>query len=124
MIGEPLDLPRELLDAYPELAEARFRRGGLPPRVGGWALGQRTVAAITLWRTVFVAPRVPLDPALLLHELRHVHHFQASAAFPAHYIWESLRRGYHGNRYETDADQYADARLAPRSPHRPPTQDV
>jgi hypothetical protein len=83
------------------------------------------VAAITLWRTVFVAPRVQLDPALLLHELRHVHHFQASAAFPARYVWESLRRGYSRNRYETDADEFALARLD-RSPdrHRPPTQDV
>jgi hypothetical protein len=53
-----------------------------------------------------------------------VHHFQASAAFPARYIWESLRRGYHGNRYEADADEYAFARLAHRRTHPQPTQDV
>ena len=107
-----------------ERSSGGFRRGGLPPRVGGWALGQRTVAAITLWRTVFVAPRIPLEPALLLHELRHVHHFEASAAFPARYIWESLRHGYRGNRYEADADAYALARLGARRTPRPPTQDV
>ena len=89
----------------------RVRRGGLPVRVGGWALGRSTVAAITLWRTVFVASGVALDAELLLHELRHVHQFEASAIFPLHYLWESVRRGYHANRYEADARTYAAAQL-------------
>ena len=83
----------------------------MPPRVGGWALGARSVAAITLWRTIFVAPGVSLEPELLLHELGHVRQFGASAAFPLRYLWESLRRGYAANRYEADADAFATARL-------------
>ena len=81
-------------------------------RAGGWALFQRTAAAITLWRTVFLAPETPWDTALLLHELRHVHHFRASRTFPLRYLLESARRGYANNRYEADADAYARQRLA------------
>ena len=123
MIGRPIALPHDLAALYPELREARYRRGGLPPRIGGWGLGQRTAAAITLWRTVYLAPRTPLHPELLLHELRHVHQFRASMAFPVRYLWESVRRGYHRNRYEADAQQYAAHRVRARPSH-PPSQDV
>lgn len=111
LTGRGVELPGELLARHPELARMRLRRGGLPVRVGGWALGQRTVAAITLWRTVFVAPGVALDAELLLHELRHVHQFEASTTFPVRYLWESIRRGYHANQYEADARTYAAAQL-------------
>jgi hypothetical protein len=111
LIGSGAELPHELLARHPELARMRLRRGGLAVRIGGWALGQRTVAAITLGRTVFVAPGVALEAELLLHELRHVHQFEASAAFPVRYLWESVRRGYRANRYEADARTYAAAQL-------------
>jgi hypothetical protein len=111
LIGTPVQLPATLLARYPELATARFRIGGLAPRIGGWALGVRSVAAITLWRTIFLAPRTRLEPALLLHELRHVHQFESDPAFPVRYLWESLRRGYGNNRFEMDADRYAALRL-------------
>lgn len=111
LIGSESELPKELVARYPQLARMHLRRGGLPVRVGGWALGQSTVAAITLWRTVFVAPEVALDAELLLHELRHVHQFEASTAFPVRYLWESIRRGYRANRYEADARTYAAAQL-------------
>ena len=111
LVGRAIEPPEQLTARWPELAEARFRRGGLPVRVGGWALGQSTVSAITLWRTIFVAPGVPLSPQLLLHELRHVQQFQSDVTFPVRYIWESVRRGYDRNRYELDARDYADARL-------------
>lgn len=114
LIGRPDRLPPELADAHPELALVRVRRGGLPTRVGGWALGRRQVAAITLWRTIFVAPPVPLEEELLLHEMRHVHQFLETSAFPVRYVWESLRRGYHGNRFEADARAYAAARIRER----------
>ena len=39
-------LPAALLESFPELATARYRRGGLPLRIGGWALGARSVAGI------------------------------------------------------------------------------
>ena len=111
LIGDNLSLPDEFLDRYPELREIRFRRGGLPLRVGGWMLGQATVAAITLGRTIFLAPTTRLDPELLLHEFRHVQQFSERRTFPFRYIWESLRRGYHANRYEADARSYAAGRL-------------
>jgi len=48
LIGERIQLPAELIRRYPDLAEATYRRGGLPVRIGGWALGTSTAAAITL----------------------------------------------------------------------------
>jgi hypothetical protein len=99
------------VNRYPELADARYRRGGLPVRIGGWALGTSTAAAITLWNTIFVAPRARLDPQLLLHELRHVHQFSEHKAFPVSYLWQSIRYGYTANAYEVDARRYSASRL-------------
>jgi hypothetical protein len=111
LMGRRMDLPAELIGAYPELAEARWRRGGMLVRIAGWFLGQRSVAAVTLRRTVWIAPGVPLSGELLLHELRHVHQFQASATFPLLYLWETVRRGYFRNRFEVDARTYAAQRI-------------
>ena len=111
LAGRPTDVPPALVAQYPELSRARFRRGGLPVRVGGWCLGQASVSAITLWRTIWLADDAPLAPELLLHEIRHVDQFQASASFPLRYLWESVRRGYVRNRFEVDARAYAASRL-------------
>ena len=111
LIGRTTSLPPDLVAKYPELGAVRWRRGGLPVRVGGWCLGQKTVSGITLWRTIWLAPGVPLSLELLLHEARHVQQFEASAAFPILYLWESLRRGYVRNRFEVDARAYAATRL-------------
>ena len=111
LLGKSIELPDEVIVSWPELMELRYRRGGLPLRVGGFFLGQSTVAAITLGRTIFLASRTRLDPELLLHEYRHVQQFSESKSFPLHYIWESLRRGYHANRFEADARHYAARRL-------------
>jgi len=111
LIGRPTTLPRELLDRYPELTAARWRRGGLPVRVGGWCLGQRAVSAITLWHTIWLDTESSPSEELLLHEIRHVAQFEASAAFPLFYLWESLRRGYVRNRFEVDARAYAASRV-------------
>ncbi len=119
LAGRPASLPPELLARFPELRAARYRRGGLPPRVGGWALGLRTVAGITLWRTVFLAPDAPMAAELLLHELRHVQQFGASRTFPFRYLWESARRGYSRNRFELDARAWAAARLGAASSSSP-----
>jgi hypothetical protein len=116
LLGRPLALPASLLARHPELGEATWRRGGLPPRIGGWALGQSSVSGITLGRTVFLAPFAALEPALLLHELAHVHQFARDGAFPVRYLWESIRRGYRRNRFELEADRYAASRLS-----RPPS---
>jgi len=112
LIGHGIELPRELVARYPELDAARWRRGGLPVRVGGWFLLQSTVSGITLGRTIWLAPAAPFAPELLLHELRHVHQFQEDRAFPLRYAWRSLRHGYLDNPYETDAREYAARRVA------------
>lgn len=111
LIGRAGTLPPALVRDWPELATMRIRRGGLPPRLGGWFLGAQSVSAITLWRTVFCAPKARLDAQLLLHELRHVHQFQESVTFPLQYLYESVRRGYCRNRFEIDARAYAAERL-------------
>ena len=113
VIGAPARIPEPLVRQYPMLASVRFRRGGLPPRIGGWLLLRDTAAAVTLWNTVWLAPGVPCSAELLLHELRHVHQFQASPGFPIRYLWESVRRGYSRNRFEVDARRYAASMLRP-----------
>jgi hypothetical protein len=111
LIGERIELPEDTIRRYPELGQATYRRGGLPVRIGGWSLGTSTAAAITLWRTVFIAPAVALDDELLLHELRHVHQFLEHRAFPVSYLWQSIRYGYTRNAYEVDARRYSASRL-------------
>ncbi len=111
LVGRPEALPDAIRDEFPELCELKYRRGGLPLRIGGWALGKRTVAAITLGRTIFLAEVTRLEAELLLHEFRHVEQFAERRTFPLRYIWESLRRGYHANCYEADARSYAARRV-------------
>jgi len=111
LIGEPMRLPNQFARQYPELSQVRLRRGGLPPRIGGLLLGQTTVEAITLRRTIFLGAHTSLEAALLLHEFRHVEQFLEGRSFPLRYIWETLRRGYHRNCYEIDARTYAARRL-------------
>ena len=111
LIGEPLELAPELLADYPELREARYRRGGLPPRIGGWFLGMHSVAGIALWHTVWLAPDANLTPHLLLHELAHVRQWRTVKWFPWRYMWESLLRGYASNPYEIEAELTARRRL-------------
>ena len=111
VIGRSTALPEAVVRRYPELARARWRVGGLPVRVGGWCLGVQSVSAITLWHTIWLAPDASVSEELLLHELRHVDQFASTAAFPLLYIWESLRRGYVGNRFEVEARAYAARRI-------------
>jgi hypothetical protein len=112
LIGEKIQLPAATLRKYPDLAQATYRRGGLPVRIAGWALGTSSAAAITLWRTIFVGKGTLLTPELLLHELRHVHQFLEQRTFPFSYLWQSIRYGYSRNAYEADARRYAAHRLA------------
>jgi hypothetical protein len=111
LVGTSLELPAPLLARHPELRLARWRRGGLALRVGGWCLGRGSVDGITLWRTIWLAAHVAPEPELLLHELRHVHQFEEDRAFPLKYLWQSLRRGYARNPYELDARAYAARRI-------------
>ena len=112
LIGRPIRLPADVVARYPELSRVSYRIGGLPVRIAGWPLGQRSAAAITLWQTVFIARDTPITAALLLHEFRHVNQFLRSRTFPVSYLWQSLRYGYHRNAYEVDANRYAADRLS------------
>jgi hypothetical protein len=116
LIGTPITLPDELQVRFPELAGARYRRGGLALRIGGWCLGRATVSGITLWRTIWLAPGVRLDAELLLHELRHVHQFEDDRVFPLRYLWRSVRHGYSENPYEADARAFAARRMSGAPP--------
>jgi hypothetical protein len=116
LIGHAEQLAPEFVRAAPELEKIRFRRGGLPPRVAGWCLRQPSVAAITLWNTVWLGDKVAADLELLLHEARHVQQFEASWAFPFQYLVESIRRGYWKNRFEVDARDYASRRVLNLNP--------
>jgi hypothetical protein len=123
LVGEPIALPAKEARDYPELIGARLRRGGLPPRVAGWFLGQPSVSAITLHSTIFLGQRAIIDAPLLLHEFRHIEQFRERGTFPLRYICESLRRGYHKNRYEVDARTYAARRLG-QPVRTPPVEEV
>jgi hypothetical protein len=87
--------------------------------VGGWLLGTRSVAGITLWRTIWLGRNTALEPRLLLHEFRHVQQFQEDPMFPVRYAWESIVRGYGRNRFEDDARRFADRRLGATSSDTP-----
>jgi hypothetical protein len=115
LIGQRIGLPDRIVRAHPDLSDVKLRRGGIMPRIGGLFLGQSTVEAITLWRTIYFGSHASVDADILLHELRHVQQFLEHRSFPVRYIWESLRRGYHQNRYEVDARSYAARRLAQAS---------
>jgi hypothetical protein len=110
-LGEPAELPAHLVARFPEVARAKWRRGGLPVRVGGWCLGRHSVSAITLWHTIWLARDLEPSGELLLHELRHVDQFEASRWFPLEYLWQSVRHGYVRNRFEIDACHYAARRI-------------
>ncbi len=117
-VGLPIALPAEIVEEFPELAGVRWRHGGMPLRFGGWALGQSSVAGITLGRTVFLSRREKLSVRLLLHELAHVRQFRRDKAFPMRYLWESARHGYARNRFELEADQFAEEMLWSSTPRR------
>ncbi|MBC7894277.1 MAG: DUF4157 domain-containing protein [Cytophagaceae bacterium] len=123
VIGSSDDIPAGLLEAFPELGVIRLRRGGLPARVGGWCLGRAWVDGITVGRQVWLSPTAAPSAELLLHELCHVHQFQAVRAFPLRYWWESLRRGYVHNRFEVDARRFAAERLTGRQAPLPQLED-
>lgn len=117
--GVRIDLPADVIEAFPDLATVSWRRGGLPLRIGGWFLGQKSVAAITLGTTVFLASAGRPSLQLLLHEFGHVRQFRRDKTFPIRYLWESIRMGYARNRFETEADQFAEEVLWSSTQRRP-----
>ncbi|HXF23187.1 MAG TPA: DUF4157 domain-containing protein, partial [Gemmatimonadaceae bacterium] len=118
-IGLPFALPQDVISAFPELASVSWRRGGFPLRVGGWFLGRSTVAGITFGSTVFLSPAQPPSVRLLLHELGHVRQYRRDKTFAIRYLWESVCRGYSRNRFEVEADQFAEEVLWSSTQRRP-----
>jgi hypothetical protein len=118
-VGKRIGLPDDIIVAFPELATVTWRVGGFPLKVGGWCLGQRSVAAITVGSTVFLARRPAPSLHLLLHELGHVRQYRRDKTFVIRYLWESLRRGYSRNRFELEADQFAEEVLWSSTQRRP-----
>jgi hypothetical protein len=118
-IGTPLALPQDVISAFPELASVSWRCGGFPLRVGGWFLGSGSVAGITFGSTVFLSPAKPPSIRLLLHELGHVRQYRRDKTFAIRYLWESVCRGYSRNRFEVEADQFAEEVLWSSTQRRP-----
>lgn len=118
-IGTPFALPQDVISAFPELASVSWRRGGFPLRVGGWLLGHRSVAGITFGSTVFLSVGQPPSLRLLLHELGHVRQYRRDKTFAIRYLWESVCRGYSRNRFEVEADQFAEEVLWSSTQRRP-----
>ncbi len=118
-LGLPFTLPDELTDAFPELASVSWRKGGLPLRIGGWFLGFGSVAGFTMGSTVFLSPEQPPSVRLLLHELGHVRQYRRDKTFAIRYLWESVCRGYSRNRFEAEADQFAEEVLWSSTQRRP-----
>jgi hypothetical protein len=118
-IGMPFALPQDVISAFPELASVSWRRGGFPLRVGGWFLGRSSVAGITFGSTVFLSPAASPSVRLLLHELGHVRQYRRDKTFAIRYLWESVCRGYSRNRFEVEADQFAEEVLWSSTQRRP-----
>ncbi len=103
LLGPELD-PTELPDGERLPAEIRVRRSGWLTRLAGALLGRgRRVGAVTLGRTIVLAPEARLSARLLRHELAHVRQWRLTPFFPLRYVLEHVRRGYRDNPYEVEA---------------------
>ncbi len=86
----------------------RIKEGSWLARIAAWKLGAQSVA-IVFGHTVHLSKA---DRASFLsnedwvkHELCHVRQFQHYGFFNfiVRYLWESVRNGYHNNKYEVEA---------------------
>jgi hypothetical protein len=75
------------------------------PVIAGKMSGMRNpAAAVTLGNTIIVHPDIQLTSRLLRHELEHVRQWRRNPiSFPARYVINHLRYGYHDNPYEVEA---------------------
>ena len=93
----------------------RLRRSSWLTRLAGRLLGGgRRVAAVTLGRTIVLAPDTRPSHRLLRHELAHVRQWRDSRWFPVRYVLAHVRHGYVDNPSEIEA-RAADAAGAPAS---------
>ena len=97
---------------YPVIYEmkVRIKEQSWPARMAAWKLGKRTMA-ITLGHTIHLYNTTKNDflnnKSWVCHELVHVRQFEHYGFVPFlfRYLWESLRKGYYHNRWETEARQ-------------------
>jgi hypothetical protein len=86
----------------------RIRENSFIARVAAYKLGADSVA-LTLGRTIHLhnarADNFKKDRRWVLHELKHVEQFKRYGFFwfIVLYLLESIRKGYHGNRFEVEA---------------------
>lgn len=90
-------------DPVPEGVSLRAARW-LPALAGRLSGMRAPAAAVTLGRTIIVHPNVQLTDRLLRHELAHVQQWRRyPLTFPARYVMNHLRYGYHANPFEIEA---------------------
>jgi hypothetical protein len=97
---------RELRNtAGPVPSDVAVRTARWLPVIAGKLSGMRApAAAVTLGKTIIVHPDVQLTSRLLRHELEHVRQWRRHPiSFPARYLINHVRFGYHLNPYEVEA---------------------
>lgn len=82
-----------------------LRSSRLIPALGGVLSGMGgTAAAVTLGRTILVAPGVAVSERLVRHELAHVRQWERQPfTFPIRYVAGHIRHGYRDNPFEREA---------------------
>ena len=93
----------DTVDTVPDGVAVRTARW--LPVIAGKLSGMRApAAAVTLGDTIIVHPDVQLTGRLLRHELEHVRQWRRHPlSFPARYLINHVRYGYHDNPYEVEA---------------------
>lgn len=109
-------MPRVSAHTTPDGKKYYIRENALLAKIAAKKLGARSVA-IVLGKTINLC-NVTTDDFLkdeewLRHELCHVKQFRqhGKIGFVVKYLWESLRRGYHNNKYEAEARAAEDTKL-------------
>jgi Domain of unknown function (DUF4157) len=86
----------------------RIKERSLLARIAAWWLGVKVVA-LTWGETIHLhgadTRALLQDKSWLRHELKHVEQFRRYGflKFLILYVWETLRKGYHQNRFELEA---------------------
>lgn len=86
----------------------RIKENSYLAKIAAWKLGAPTMA-LTMGSTIHLHNTLRRDflqnTAWVRHELAHVQQFKRYGyfSFLVKYLWESLRKGYHNNRWEIEA---------------------
>ena len=86
----------------------KIKENSVVARLGAWKL-KTTRMALTIGHTIHLyntsAEEFLRDPRWVKHELKHVDQYEKYGLFNflLRYAWQSLRHGYHNNRFEKEA---------------------